>query len=154
MRIAIIILAILLTGCSEIRYDKANRIRQQTRRVNDAHEQRMSDNRATEQARLDMKVSILYSGAVGFSFLILTTVFVWAYYIIGISRAEIRKHQIIQLADPTGRRFPVLITATSVINISTGERYRLNSASEPSHLLVSASVQDQRVKLIAGEVLK
>lgn len=152
MRTAIIIIAILLSGCTEIRYAKANKIRQQTNRTNDIHEERMSDNKATEQARLDMKVSILYSAAVGFSLMLLATSCIYIYYLVGISRAEIRKRGIIQLADPTGRRFPVLITATSVINLSTGERFFLTDVSEPNHLLVSAAVQNQQVKLIAGEV--
>lgn len=133
----------LLAGCSSVRDAKAAKIRETTRQSRGTYDQRMRDNAALAQTRITTKEVILVTGAVSGVLTITITTLAYGYYLVVVVRAEAVKRSIIFIHDPQGKRFPVLIAGSHLINISTGERFPIGQTSVPNQALIESSTKVQ-----------
>lgn len=109
--ILLIILFILLSGCSEIRYAKAREISAETRRKNERHQADMEEQNALMPTRIAAKGNLIWSGMVGGILVIIVFAGSFSYYAIGVSIAKVRQANIMFAPlDKVTRQYPLLIT--------------------------------------------
>lgn len=147
MKLTILLLLltlILLTGCTETRQADADRTRAATRRTNELHAQRLSDNEATEDTRRMTKTILLWAGAIGGAVIILAGSVAGSWALIGFSLSWVRQRtnvQQIALAEST-RQYPLIIYRNQrAYNPNTGQILRLDNSTGPHMSLTAISGQ-------------
>lgn len=153
--ILIIVSMIMLTGCAEIRYAKANSIRATTNRANDKHDLRMDDSRALTPVRLAVAEALLWTLMVGGVVVIVSAAGAISYSMAGASFYFIRDKRTQQVPlDTATRQYPLLLYGNSrrAFNPNTGERLLLSDANEADLLRIEASTKVQLAGLLPKEL--
>ena len=150
-QVFILIIFVMLTGCTEIRYAKANDLRQATKRADDKHDLRMNDSRALTPVRLAVKEVLLWSLMVGGVAVIISMVGAISYSLVGAAVNFVRDKRIQQIPlDVATRQYPLLLYGNGrrVFNPNTGERLLLSDVSEADLLRIEAATRVQLAGLI------
>lgn len=165
--IALLLLGLLLSGCTEVRHAKAFDIRSDAQRKNDRSRQKLSqaedwhelkydEAQALSPDRIGAKWAILWTGTGSVILLLLAGTGAGAYYLIGFSKAKVRaahlKAALIPLARDT-RQYPLFAYEVRgvmrVYNANTGQLLKLDEGQEPHAQLVAGSGKTQLAGVIA-----
>lgn len=109
--VLLIILFILLSGCSEVRQAKAYKSRSQTRRANDIHQAAMAERAILAPTQIAAKGNLIWSGMVGGILVIIVFAGSFSYYVVGVSIAKVKQANLMLVPlDKATRQYPLLIT--------------------------------------------
>lgn len=111
--VLLIILFILLSGCSEIRYAKAREISAETRRKNESHQADMEEQNALMPTRIAAKGNLIWSGMVGGILVIIGFAGSFSYYVVGVSIAKVKQANLMLVPlDKATRQYPLIIAGS------------------------------------------
>ena len=138
---SIVILAILLSGCSEVRHARANEIRAETHRRNQLHAIHVAKAKALATTQVATAETLLWSGAISGAALLLVLAGAGSYYVIGFSIAKVRQANIMFVPlDEATRQYPLIIYRGNRAYLpNTGERVLLNKNHPPRRQLVAGA---------------
>lgn len=144
----LVLLFIFLSDCSEIRFAKANEIREKTNRDNEWHvleieeeEEKLRIIKALRAARIKAAENLLWAIMTSGIVLIVVLAGSGSYYVIGISIAKVRQADLMFVPlDKTTRQYPMVISHGNRAYLpGTGERAPLDEDQIPYPQLVSGS---------------
>lgn len=111
--VLLIILFILLSGCSEIRYAKAREISAETRRKNERHQADMAERNALMSTHIAAKGNLIWSGMIGGIIFIFALAISGSFYVVGFSIAKVKQAGLLLIPlDEKTRQYPLIIAGS------------------------------------------
>ncbi len=108
--VLLIILFILLSGCSEVRRAKAYKSRSQTRRANDIHQAAMAERAILAPTQIAAKENLIWTGTIAGIVLIVVTTGATSYYIVIFAIAKVKQVNLMPIPlDKATRQYPLII---------------------------------------------
>lgn len=108
--VLLIILFILLSGCSEIRKAKAYEIRSKARRANDAHRAAMMEQATLAPARITAKKNLILTGAMAGQVLIVVLTASGSFYIIAFAITKVKQANLMLIPLDKTSQYPLVIS--------------------------------------------